>query len=145
MSHVNGPDPIDRRSFLRGAAGVGGAALAALYAGVPSLHAAPSTGAALAGLRDDIGLQLFTVRDQFVKDYAGTLMKVGQIGYRQVQTTLSYAVNTPKQVREYLDAAGLTAPTTHVSPPADDFEREGLEHVERSRHRRSRGSRMPKE
>src|SRR3546814_8359097 len=56
----------------------GGAALAAALAAGPlmarSLRAKP------------IGIQLYTVRELFAKDPAGTLEKVAEIGYREVET-----------------------------------------------------------
>src|SRR4051812_20109140 len=121
------PSPVDRRAFLRGLAGIGGAALATAYA-------LPAWAESLSGLddgvllplawRDQIGLQLFTVRDKFPTDYAGTLEAVARIGYKQVQPTMSYAGKTPAEVKAILDRNGLTAPATHVSPPnGPDFEK----------------------
>ena len=117
----------DRRSFLRGLAGIGGAALATAYA-LPAW--AETIEGRVDGLflpqawRDQIGLQLFTVRDKFVTDYAGTLEAVAKIGFRQVQPTMSYAGKTPAEVKAILDQNGLTAPATHVSPPnGPDFEK----------------------
>ena len=119
--------PQDRRAFLRGLAGIGGAALATAYA-IPAW--AESLESRLSGVllprawRDQIGLQLFTVRDRFPTDYAGTLEAVAKIGYKQVQPTMSYAGKTPAEVKAILDRTGLTAPATHVSPPnGPDFEK----------------------
>jgi len=110
----------DRRTFLRGLAGIGGAAVASVYA-IPAW--AESLQGRVDGLvlahawRDQIGLQLFTVRDKFPTDYAGTLEAVAKIGFKQVQPTMSYAGKTPAEVKAILDRTGLTAPATHVSPP----------------------------
>ena len=119
--------PQDRRTFLRGLAGIGGAALASAYA-IPAW--AESLESRAGGLllpqawRDQIGLQLFTVRDKFPTDYAGTLEAVAKIGFKQVQPTMSYAGKTPAEVKAILDQNGLTAPATHVSPPnGADFEK----------------------
>jgi sugar phosphate isomerase/epimerase len=114
------PTPQDRRTFLRGLAGIGGAALASVYA-LPAW--AETLQGRVDGLllprawRDQIGLQLFTVRDKFPTDYAGTLEAVAKIGFKQVQPTMSYAGKTPAEVKAILDKTGLTAPATHVSPP----------------------------
>jgi sugar phosphate isomerase/epimerase len=117
----------NRRAFLRGLAGIGGAALASAYA-IPAW--AESIEGRVDGLllplawRDQIGLQLFTVRDKFPTDYAGTLAAVAKIGFKQVQPTMSYAGKTPAEVKAILDQNGLTAPATHVSPPnGPDFEK----------------------
>lgn len=119
---------VDRRAFLKGLAAVGGAAIASACtsSGIgasggasPSLASQP-----MSAWRDRIGLQLFTVRDLTRTDYPGTLMKIGAIGYKEVQTTGSYGEHTPQQIRSYLDRAGLIAPTTHVNPPQGaEFER----------------------
>jgi sugar phosphate isomerase/epimerase len=122
MPLVN-PSAIDRRTFLQVAATLGGAALASACAGSAS-GASASPSPSLAALRDRIGLQLFTVRDRTATDYPGTLLEVARIGYKEVQTTGSYGQHTPQQIKSYLDAAGLVAPTTHVNPPSGaDFER----------------------
>lgn len=119
--------PQNRRAFLRGLAGIGGAAIASAYA-LPAW--AESLDRRVDGLmlplawRDQIGLQLFTVRDKFPADYAGTLQSVAKIGFKQVQPTMSYAGKTPAEVKAILDQNGLTAPATHVSPPnGPDFEK----------------------
>jgi len=59
------------------------------------------------------GLELYTVRDLMSKDYEGTLAKVAEIGYKEVEPT-DYARMEPKQFRAMLDRYGLSAPTTHA-------------------------------
>ena len=123
MSPTPPPSPLDRRAFLTRLAGVGGAALATAYA-LPAWAESLGDDALAAAWRDQIGLQLFTVRDRFPTDYAGTLQAVAKIGFKEVQPTMSYGGKTPAEVKAILAAAGLTAPTTHVSPPMGaDFER----------------------
>ncbi len=61
-----------------------------------------------------IGLQLYTVRDAMKNDVAGTLAKVAQMGYREVEFAGLFD-HTPKDVRGMLDGNGLTAPSSHVS------------------------------
>lgn len=61
-----------------------------------------------------IGLELYTVRDLLPKDYEGTLAKVAEIGYKEVEPATNYANMDPKQFRAMLDKVGLTCPTTHV-------------------------------
>lgn len=136
MSQQSRHGIVDRRTFVRSMAGFGGAALAATYGGAPLLAAGLSDGwATAADWRSQIGLQLFTVRDRTAQDYPGTLLKVGQIGYKEVQTTGSYGEHSADQIRAYLDAAGLRAPTTHVSPAMDDTLERTLEGYQRIGHR----------
>ena len=116
---------VDRRVFLKQLA-IGGVAVAAgcSRGGLASAGSAASMGASPAQLRERIGLQLFTVRDLTAKDYPGTLMGVAKLGYREVQTTGSYGSYTAQQIHQFLDAAKLTSPATHVSPRiGPDFER----------------------
>jgi sugar phosphate isomerase/epimerase len=121
MSRTPQP-PVDRRTFLHTVAALGAGALAAGCARqMPAGMVASGSNASnrsLAGFRDRIGLQLFTVRDRFPNDYPGTLLSVAKIGYKEVQPTISYGNHTLPQIKEYLDRAGLVAPTTHVSPPS---------------------------
>jgi len=60
-----------------------------------------------------IGLQLYTVRSLMTKDMPGTMAAVAATGYREVEFA-GYFGRTPTQVRELLDAHGLTAPSTHL-------------------------------
>ena len=121
MSRTPQP-PVDRRTFLHTVAAIGAGALAAgcarqMPAGMAASGATAPNGS-LAGFHDRIGLQLFTVRDRFPNDYPGTLLSVAKIGYKEVQPTISYGNHPLPQIKEYLDRAGLVAPTTHVSPPS---------------------------
>ena len=123
MSPTPQHSSIDRRAFLTRMAGVGGAALASAYA-LPAWAESLGDGPLAAAWRDQIGLQLFTVRDRFPTDYAGTLQAVAKMGYKEVQPTMNYGGRTPAEVKAILEQNGLTAPTTHVSPPMGaDFER----------------------
>jgi sugar phosphate isomerase/epimerase len=102
---------LNRRAFLTSLAMAGGAA--ALGPQAFAQGARPS----LAQWRDKIGLQLFTVRDRFVKDYAGTMKAVAGIGFPEVQSTISYAGLSLDQVKRIWDENHLVSPATHVSPP----------------------------
>ena len=66
-----------------------------------------------------IGLQLYTVRSLMARDFDGTLARVADIGYREVEFA-GYFGRTPAQVREALARHGLRAPSTHIALPADD-------------------------
>ena len=94
---------MDRRNFLRGAAR-GITALAAGTGWSKSLWANPY------GL--PVGLQLYTLREQLPKDVAGTLRKVAEIGYKEVEVYDFYG-KTAKQFAQLLKDNGLAAPSGH--------------------------------
>lgn len=89
----------NRRTFLNAAV---------LSAGLPLLRAATSP-----DWKDHIGLELYTVRNLTPKDYEGTIAKVAEIGYKEVEP-VDYGGMTPRQYRAMLDRNGLTAPSTHA-------------------------------
>ena len=96
---------LTRRGFL----GVlGGIAAGAALAGGDALAAEHP---AWAG---PIGLELYTVRDKFAKDPAGTLKEVAGIGYREVEIGPG---TKPGTLKEDLRATGLTAPSGYFEAP----------------------------
>ena len=62
---------------------------------------------------EKIGLQLYTVRSEMKKDFAGTLGKVASVGYGEVEFA-GYFDHSPQEVRKILDSVGLAAPSEHV-------------------------------
>ncbi|MGC1450873.1 MAG: sugar phosphate isomerase/epimerase [Candidatus Sulfotelmatobacter sp.] len=62
---------------------------------------------------ENLGVQLYTVRDQMKASVYETLAKVASIGYKEVEFA-GYFGLTPKQVRDALENNHLTAPSTHV-------------------------------
>ncbi|MGE5803640.1 MAG: sugar phosphate isomerase/epimerase family protein [Gemmatimonadota bacterium] len=62
---------------------------------------------------DKIGIQLYTVRDQMKADFEGTLARIAQIGYKEVEFA-GYFDRSPADVRAILDRNGLSAPATHM-------------------------------
>ena len=60
-----------------------------------------------------VGLQLYTVRDLMKADLPGTLRKVAQIGYKEVEFA-GYYGRTPAQIRALLKQNGLTSPSSHI-------------------------------
>jgi len=62
---------------------------------------------------DKVGVQLYTVRDLMKNDFEGTIAKVAQIGYKEVEFA-GYFGRTAAQVNEVLKKNGLKAPSTHV-------------------------------
>ena len=92
-----------------------------LLKGTAAMAAAPwlSVGGRAAGTGatnrlERIGIQLYTVRDRMAEDLPGTLQKIAQIGYDEVEFA-GYFGHTPAQIKGLLDAAGLESPSAHTS------------------------------
>jgi sugar phosphate isomerase/epimerase len=64
------------------------------------------------GVLRKIGLQLYTVRDLLTADFEGTLTKVAQLGYREVEFAGILGPDI-KRTRELLDRLDLAAPSLH--------------------------------
>ena len=109
-----------RRQFLRNVTVGGAAALVATR--LPRLAAQQASGAS--PWRSKIGLELYTVRDLLATDYEGTLAKVAEMGYTEVEPT-SYNDMSPKDYRAMLDRHKLTMPSTHSAARGEgaDLER----------------------
>lgn len=75
----------DRRTFLKNTAILGGALLIS-----KPLH---SFGSILAESKkiNEVGLQLFTIRDALIKDVKSSIQKVSAIGYKHVETFYGYS------------------------------------------------------
>ncbi len=93
---------MNRRAFLQSSAAVTAAAM--------------FSARALAQNRtiDRIGLQLYSVRDLMKQDMPGTLAKVAQMGFKEVEFAGLFD-RAPKDVRAMLDQNGLTAPASHIA------------------------------
>ncbi len=74
-----------------------------------------------------VGLQLYTVRDLMKKDFEGTIAKVAQIGYKELEFA-GYFAKSPQEVRAILDGNKLTSPSEHV--PYDTIEKKWPETLE---------------
>ncbi|MDQ6873344.1 MAG: sugar phosphate isomerase/epimerase [Gemmatimonadota bacterium] len=66
-----------------------------------------------------IGLQLYSVRDLMKADMPGTLSRVAEIGYKEVEFA-GYFGRTPREVHELLEKYHLSSPSTHL--PYDSFQ-----------------------
>jgi sugar phosphate isomerase/epimerase len=62
----------------------------------------------------NIGLQLYTVRRELEKDFAGTLEKVAALGFLEVEFA-GYFNHTPQEVKTILARYQLSAPSAHIS------------------------------
>jgi sugar phosphate isomerase/epimerase len=110
---------LNRRQFLERTIPVAsaGAALAAAEAWSANQLAWPKP----------IGLEMYTLREEFPKDPEGTLKKVAAIGYREVEIPTEIPAAT---LKGYLTAAGLTAPSTYPEVPKDvESWKKTLDHV----------------
>jgi len=65
------------------------------------------------GKLDKVGLQLYSVRGQMQEDFTGTLKKVAEAGYDQVEFA-GYYDHSPAEIKALLDQLGLTAPACHT-------------------------------
>jgi len=63
---------------------------------------------------DRVGLQLYTVRDSLKQDFEGTIAKVAQVGYKEVEFA-GYFGKSPQEVRKILDSNKVISPSEHVS------------------------------
>jgi sugar phosphate isomerase/epimerase len=72
-----------------------------------------------------VALQLYTVRDQTAKDFAGTLRRVAEIGYGAVEL-VGYGGLSTEALVDLLAETGLRAASTHVGVDAleADLDRE---------------------
>ena len=118
---------INRRNFLK----IAGTATAA------SLFTPRFSWAAGEHKIKKVGVQLYTVRDLMKDDFEGTIAKVAQVGYKEVEFA-GYFGRTADQVRAVLEKNGLKAPSTHVQydeldekfPSVIDFSKAiGLEYI----------------
>jgi sugar phosphate isomerase/epimerase len=72
-----------------------------------------------------IGLQLYTVRSLLRDDFEGTLARVAEVGYAEVELAGTFG-RTAQQLRAILDRLRLRAPSTHVSKEALEKEPQKL-------------------
>jgi sugar phosphate isomerase/epimerase len=93
----------DRRSFLSTCG-------AALLGAACSRAGTPPADQRL----DRIGVQLYTARRDLARDFEGTLARIAEIGYREVEFA-GYHDKTPSEVRAVLTRLGLAAPSSHVA------------------------------
>lgn len=93
---------VSRRSFLSTAA------LAAAASAIPArkLYASP--------VAPPIGLQLYSVREDLARDYAGALKRVAAIGYREVEAAGFYN-RSASDVKRMMSDAGLRCVSAHYS------------------------------
>lgn len=74
---------------------------------------------------ENVGLQLYTLRNEMSRDFEGTLARVAEIGYKEMEFA-GYFGKSAAQVRQILDNNGMTSPAAHIQLQAlrDDLEGE---------------------
>jgi sugar phosphate isomerase/epimerase len=104
---------VSRRGLLGAAAGTAVAAglAPALASGKPVAHTSARTEFLIP--RQNIGIQLYTVRDLADADLPGLLALLAEIGYSEVEP-FSFHGRTAEEFRALLDANGLRAIGSHV-------------------------------
>lgn len=114
--------PISRRHFFSLAGG--GLAAAALSRRVYGAQGLP------------VGIQLYTVGADLAKDPAGTLKKIAEIGYSEVEIAWFGLSVSAAQFRDLVRDAGLKAPSVHLlfgmqdtSKLLDDAKTLGVDYV----------------
>lgn len=98
---------LNRRTFLRQVA----CSTAGAAAGALALNS--MTTPAQAAKLSKIGVQLYTVRSEMAKDFDGSLKKIAELGFKEVEFA-GYYNRTPQQIKTLLGQLGLDAPSAHV-------------------------------
>jgi len=102
-----------RRRFLRSST------ILAAGAGLPLTALAQSRRV------ENVGLQLYTLRNEMSRDFDGTLARVAELGFKEMEFA-GYFGRSPAQVRQTLDQNGMSSPAAHIQLQAlqDDLEGE---------------------
>ncbi|MEL6256300.1 MAG: sugar phosphate isomerase/epimerase [Bacteroidota bacterium] len=77
-----------------------------------------------------IAVQLWTVREFIEKDAKGTIMKLGEIGYKGVETAFFPDNISISQSADMINAAGLKVCSVHIEKPEGDEKKRILEMAE---------------
>jgi sugar phosphate isomerase/epimerase len=99
-----------RRRFLIRSGRIGAAAMAAAWCS--RLSANP--------LGLPVGIQLYTVNTPMQEDPAGTLKRLREIGFAEVESA-GFGKRSAKEFRKLLDDAGLACPSAHLSFDVDNL------------------------
>ncbi|HAR90580.1 MAG TPA: hypothetical protein DCR45_06350, partial [Gammaproteobacteria bacterium] len=60
-----------------------------------------------------VGLQLYTLRNELSQDFEGTLAKVAELGYREMEFA-GYFNRSAREIRQVLDDNGMSSPAAHI-------------------------------
>lgn len=114
---------IDRREFLS-IASKGGLNAFLLSVGLQSCNPKGMS------TKGKIALQLYTLRDEIERDIKGTLKKLAEIGFENVETAFWPAGVSVKQAGQFLKDAGLAVCSSHCPVPSKENESEIIEMAE---------------
>ena len=114
MGTQDTPREVNRRTFLfeLAAAGIGAGLLSSCGGMMASGGGMMASSSGMSSTHM-IGLQLYTVRDLLDKDFEGTLERIAQIGYTNMEFA-GYYNRTPEQVRAILDRLKLVSTSSHI-------------------------------
>jgi sugar phosphate isomerase/epimerase len=95
------PSSLNRRKFLAQASLIAGSVLLP----VSAVHAAHKI--------SNIGIQLYTLRDQLALDFEGTLAAIAKLGYSEVEFA-GYYGRSPAEIKTILSDLNLSATASHI-------------------------------
>ncbi|NDV78002.1 sugar phosphate isomerase/epimerase [Dysgonomonas sp. 511] len=74
--------------------------------------------------KKDIALQLYSFRDDIKADYAGTIKKVGEMGYTAIEAAGysdgKFYGKSPEEFKADIEAAGMTVLSSHATKKLED-------------------------
>ena len=73
----------------------------------------PPLSSAQARRVERVGLQLYTLRNELSQDFEGTLAKVAELGYREMEFA-GYFNRSAREIRQVLDDNGMSSPAAHI-------------------------------
>jgi sugar phosphate isomerase/epimerase len=109
---------LTRREFLgKSAIGIGSAVLAS------QLPRSLNAGALRGSVKMPIGFQVWTIKESLVKDFAGTLKKMAELGYQSLEMCSPPGYESsgfgplmklkPGEMKQIINDAGLICPSSH--------------------------------
>lgn len=103
---------LNRRKFLAAAGAIVAGTVCRAPAATPAM-VGPVAGTSRRERIERIGIQLYAVRREMQRDAEGTLRRLAEIGYKEVEFAGYYGLS-PAETRAQLERHGLTAPSTHI-------------------------------
>jgi sugar phosphate isomerase/epimerase len=104
---------MDRRAFLAATLAPAAAALGAALPAAGRVRSQEQARRPIAA----VGLQLYTIRTELQRDVEGSLRRVAELGYREVELA-GLAGRSAAELRALLDRHGLAAPAGHFPLPS---------------------------
>jgi sugar phosphate isomerase/epimerase len=103
----------NRRNFLKSTLGIGAGSLL-----LPALARSSASVSAGSARVKDIGIQLYTVREEMLADPVATLKKLAQIGFKELESARSDKGNyyglAPKEIRKICDDLDMKLRSGHI-------------------------------